>query len=62
MEKDDQVPQIPISDWTLATPTRPFECHVYLFRCASGQTPQSVDAETNRGWEHARDDRETSNR
>jgi len=62
MEHDNPVSQVPMSDWTLATRTRPFERHVYLFRCASCETPQSADTETRRGWDHARDDRGTSNR
>jgi hypothetical protein len=62
MEQDNPVSQVPISDWTLATQTRPFERRVYLFRCASCETPQSADAETGRGWDHASDDRGTSNR
>jgi hypothetical protein len=62
MEQDDPVSQVSMSDWTLATQTRPFERRVYLFRCASCETPQSVAAETPCGWDDARDDREPSNR
>jgi len=62
MDQDDPVSQVPTGDWTLATQTRPFERRVYLFRCASCETPQSADADTSRGWEDAHDDRGSSNR
>jgi len=29
MENENKLPQVPVSDWTLATGTRPFERHVY---------------------------------
>jgi hypothetical protein len=27
--ENNKLPQVPVSDWTLATGTRPFERHVY---------------------------------
>jgi hypothetical protein len=54
MEQDKPVSEVSIGNRALATRTGPFERHVYLFRCASSQTPQLVETETPGGWEHAR--------
>jgi hypothetical protein len=39
MENDDQAKRIPVSNWTLATGTRPGERYVYLHERREGSLP-----------------------
>jgi hypothetical protein len=42
MENDDQIKPIPVSNWTLATGTRPGERYVYSHERREGSPPWQV--------------------